>query len=56
MAAKGNAHKRYKVHGDGMETLPRGLDELGMPANRRFHALMIVREVTDANNVVDFRW
>lgn len=53
---KGDANKRYRVHGDGVESLWTGFEEIGMPEHRRSAALAMVREVVDANNVREFRW
>jgi hypothetical protein len=53
---KGDANKRYRVHGDGVDSLRAGFHEIGMPENRRGEARAIVREVVEANDVREFRW
>lgn len=56
MRGKGDANRRYRVHGDGVGSLVAGFDEIGMPPHRRVEALAIVRELVDANDVREFRW
>lgn len=56
MNGKGEANKRYRVHGDGFNSLTAGFQEIGMPEVRRGEALAIVREVAEANDVREFRW
>ena len=53
---KGDANKRYAVHGDGLDSIREGFDHLGMPDYRRGEAFRVVSEVLAANDVVDFRW
>lgn len=56
MAPKGDAHRGYAVHGDSVDTIRAGFDSIGMLAHRQAEAQSIVREVVEANGVVDFRW
>jgi hypothetical protein len=56
MSGKGNANRRYRVHGDGVDTIRNGFAELAMPEHRRPEALAIVREVLGANDAINFRW
>jgi hypothetical protein len=53
---KCDANKRYRVHGDGVDTLAADLDEIRMAEPRLSEALAIVREVDAANGVRSFRW
>ena len=53
---KGDANRRYAVHGDGLASIRDGFNELAMPEHRRAEAFSIVSEVLAANRVVDFRW
>jgi hypothetical protein len=56
MSGKGDANRRYRVHGDGLDSIRDGFAELAMPEHRRRDAFAIVNEVLRANEVVDFRW
>ena len=56
MNGKGDANKRYRVHGDGVDSLSTGFHEIAMPEHRRGEALAIVREVVETNDVREFRW
>lgn len=56
MASKGDIHRQYQVHGDGVETLHRGLSAIGMPEMRRRAALSWVNEVAAVNGAQVFRW
>lgn len=51
MNGKGHVNKRYRVHGDGVDSLWTGFDKIAMPEHRRGEALAIVREVVEANDV-----
>jgi len=53
---KGDLNERYKVHGNDLDSLRQGFREIGMPENRYREALAIVREITEANDVREFRW
>jgi hypothetical protein len=53
---KGDANKRYRVHGDGVDPLTTGFNEIRMPQHRQREALAIVREVAAANGVRSFHW
>lgn len=56
MAGKRDQNQKYKVHGEGISTLGRGFDEIGMPEYRRSTAVTIVQEVLAANDAIDFYW
>lgn len=56
MTGKGERHKSYALHGDGLESIHAGFDDIGMPGERRGEAMKIISEVLDANGVQDFRW
>ena len=45
MAPKGDAHRSYAIHGDGLDSLRRGLIEIQMPDHRRDEALAHTLEV-----------
>ena len=53
---KGDANRRYAIHGDGLASIRAGLNVLAMPQHRRAEAFSIVSEVLGANRVVEFRW
>jgi hypothetical protein len=53
---KGDAYRRYPIHGNTVESLTEGFDALCMPESRRSQAMQIVREVLKANGVSVFRW
>jgi hypothetical protein len=56
VGAKGEHHKTYAIHGDGIDSIRAGFDKLAMSAERRNEAIKIIREVLDANHVRVFRW
>lgn len=56
MAGRRSGNQTYDVHGEGVASLVRGFDELGMPEHRRAAALEVVREVVAVNAVTDFYW
>lgn len=56
MTPKRDANKTYKVHGDGIDSLRRGFDHIGMPSHRHAEAMRIVSEVIAANNATHFYW
>lgn len=56
MVGKGDANQSYRVHGDDVDSLWTGFDEIAMPEHRRDEALAIVREVVEVNDAQDFRW
>lgn len=56
MSGKGDKYLDYEVHGEGIDSIRSGFDELGMPPERRDEAFQIVREVLSANQVQTFRW
>jgi hypothetical protein len=53
---KGDQHRRYAIHGDGIDSIRAGFDEIAMPSERRNEAVKIISEVLDANDVQEFRW
>lgn len=56
MNEKGDKYLEYNVHGDGIDSIQTGFDEIGMPRNRHNEAIAIIREVLQANNATNFRW
>ena len=56
MSDKGDYHRTYEIHGDGLESIWRGFAELGMPQGRQAEAFAIVSEVVEANRAAGFRW
>ena len=56
MAGKRSKNQSYDVHGEGVASLVRGFNEIGMPEHRRVVALEIVREVLAVNAAADFYW
>jgi hypothetical protein len=56
VAAKGDKHRSYRIHGDGIDSLVVGFNEINMPDSRRAEALTIVREVLEANHAGLLRW
>ena len=56
VAGKDDTYRSYEVHGDSVESLRNGFEAIGMPAHRQAEAQAIVREVLQANQVVNFRW
>jgi hypothetical protein len=56
MVKKGDLHRKYAVHGDGVESLRIGFGELGMLPSRQEAALAIARDVAQANGAAAFRW
>ena len=46
----------HLIHGDGLESIRTGFDELAMPSNRRNDAYALVAEVLKVNEAVVFCW
>lgn len=44
MSGKGDKHREHAIHGDGLDSIGRGFDELGMPDGRRVEALAMIAE------------
>jgi hypothetical protein len=56
MPPKGDAHRSYLVHGDGLDSISTGLIAIRMPEHRRHVALALTREVARVNHARHFRW
>lgn len=56
MAAKGDAHLDYDLHGETVESMRSGFEAIGMPPYRWPEALSIISEVLAANDAARFRW
>ncbi len=58
MSGPGGAerHRRYKLHGEGFDSLSTGFNALVMPEARRTTAVAIVHEVLEANGALLLKW
>jgi hypothetical protein len=56
VGGKGEHHRTYALHGDGIDSIHAGFDELAMPFERRNEAVEIISEVLAANHAQVFRW
>jgi len=56
MEPKSNKNTDYSFHGNDVDSMKVGFEQIGMPHHRWDEAISIVNEVREANGVRSFRW